>query len=55
MDEITKAAKGCLDVDILNAALEQENEDEVRLAAFARMIQDFTKAKCSEVFGEEAA
>jgi|GEM_PF-3324488 len=55
VDEITKTAKGCLDIDILNAAMAQENEDEVRLAAFARMIQDFTKAKCSEVFGEEAA
>ena len=55
VDEITNAAKGCLDIDILNAAKAQENEDEVRLAAFARMIQDFTKAKCSEVFGEEAA
>ena len=52
--EITKAAKGCLDIDILNAALEQENQDEVRLARFAKMIQDFTKAKCSEFFGEAA-
>jgi hypothetical protein len=54
VDEITKAAKGCLDIDILNAALEQENQDEVRLAKFAAMIQDFTKAKCSEIFGEAA-
>jgi hypothetical protein len=54
VDEITKAAKGCLDIDILNAALEQENQDEVRLATFAKMIQDFTKAKCSEIFGEAA-
>ena len=54
VEEITKAAKGYLDIDILNAALEQENQDEVRLAAFAKMIKDFTKAKCSEFFGEAA-
>jgi hypothetical protein len=55
VEEVTKAAQGCLDIDILNAAMEQENNDEVRLAAFARMIQDFTKTKCFEIFGEEAA
>jgi hypothetical protein len=55
VNEITKAAKGCLDIDILNASLKQENQDEVRLATFAAMIQDFTKAKCFEVFGGEAA
>jgi hypothetical protein len=54
VNEITKAAKGCLDIDILNAAREQENKDEVRLATFAKMIQDFTKAKCSQIFGEAA-
>jgi hypothetical protein len=54
VNEITKAAKGCLDIDILNAALEEENHDEVRLATFARLIQDFTKTKCSEIFGEAA-
>ena len=54
VDEITKAAEACLDINIVNAALIQENQDEVRLATFAKMIQDFTKAKCFEFFGEAA-
>ena len=54
VDEITKAAEACLDINIVNAALIQENQDEVRLATFAKIIQDFTQAKCFEFFGEAA-
>jgi len=54
VEEITNVCKGCLDIDRLNDAFERERESDVKLAQMRAAVQDFIKAKCSGILGEDA-